>query len=64
LRLKEGVDNMNKENQKFVNMAINLSKIAKLLKLDLITEEEYYKIREKIEKDYAIKTSNYVENKI
>ena len=55
---------MNKENQKFVNMAINLSKIAKLLKLDLITEEEYYKIREKIEKDYAIKTSNYVENKI
>ncbi len=53
---------MEKEN--LLNMAIHLSKIAKLLKLNLITEEEYYKIKEQIEEDYAIKTTKCAENNI
>lgn len=50
---------MKKEEQKLLSMAINLSKIAKLLRLNLITEEEYYILKEEIEKYFAERPVNY-----
>lgn len=38
------------EINKIINEAINISIVSKLLKMNLITEKQYYVLREKIKK--------------